>query len=60
MEGGTYVCRWTRRNNEYVLSLDENPGLTVVDADFGDAADELASQIGLGTAMVRPCSTDWG
>ncbi len=60
MEGGTYVCRWTRRDTEYVLSLDENPDLTAVDADFDDAADELASQIVPGTAMVRPCSTDWG
>ena len=31
MEGGTYVCRWTRRDNKYVLSLDENASRFQID-----------------------------
>jgi hypothetical protein len=45
VEGRTYVCRWTQQDDAYVLTLDENPNLSVVDTDFESAADELASQI---------------
>lgn len=46
-EGGTYVCRWEKKRRQYVLWLEEQDDLKSEDPDFGAAADELASLIGL-------------